>query len=344
MAAATALAPALSGVQKAAILLVALGDEASGALLKHLSDEEIEQVSAAITHLPPVPLAQAEAILEEFREAVNGALQVGRGGREYARRVLAQAFGPDGSKKHIEKLPPPRDRQSPIQQQLQKIEPQTLVRFVRAEHPQTAALILSRLSPAQSAAVLANMEPPLRADVAVRVASLNKISPAVFTKISTVIGTKLKSMGEVQRESSGGPRAAAEIFNQLDPAMCDELLEQMGVDHAALVEEIRQKMFVFDDLLSIDGSGITELLSRADRRQLTVALKGAGEELRAHLLKGLSQRGAAMLLEDMEALGPIKIRDVEAAQQAIIAVVRQLETEGVISRNRGGSGKDEQFV
>jgi flagellar motor switch protein FliG len=338
--AATALAPALTGLQKTAILLVALGDEASGNLLKHLSDEEVELVSGAIANLPVVPLAQAEAILEEFRDAANGALQVGHGGAEYARRMLAQAFGPEGSKKHIEKLPHGPDRQSTI---LQRIDPQVLVRFVRAEHPQTAALILSRVSPGQSAAVLSSMELPARADVAVRIATLNKISPAVFTKISAVIGTRLKSMGEVQRESSGGPRAAAEIFNQLDPAICDELLEQMNQDNEALVEEIRQKMFVFDDLRSIDGPGITEVLGRADRRQLTVALKGATEELRQHLLKGLSQRGAAMLLEDMEALGPVKIRDVEAAQQTIIAVVRQLESEGVISRNKG-SGKDEQYV
>lgn len=339
--AATALNPALTGLQKTAILLVALGDEASGALMKHLSDEEVEMASAAIANLPVVPLAQAEAILEEFREAANGALQVGHGGAEYARRVLTQAFGQDGSKKHIDKLPQGRERETSV---LQRIDPQVLVRFVRSEHPQTAALILSRVSPAQSAAVLSSMDLSLRADVAVRLASLNKISPAIFTKISAVIGTKLKSMGgEVQRESTGGPRAAAEIFNQLDPALCDELLEQMNQEHSALVEEIRQKMFVFDDLRSIDSAGVTELLSRADRRQLTVALKGATEELRTHLLKGLSQRGAAMLLEDMEALGPIKIRDVEAAQQAIIAVVRQLETEGVISRNKG-AGKDEQYV
>ncbi len=338
--AATALAPALTGLQKAAILLVALGDEASGGLLKLLSDEDVELVTGAIANLPVVPLAQAEAILEEFREAAHGAMQVGHGGTEYARRMLAMAFGPEGSKKHIEKLPQGNGGEPNM---LQRIDPQVLVRFVRAEHPQTAALILSRVSPAQSAAVLSAMELDLRADVAVRIASLNKISPAVFTKISAVLGTKLKGMGEVQRESSGGPRAAAEIFNQLDPAICDELLDQMNQDHSALVEEIRMKMFVFDDLRSIDSAGVTELLSRADRRQLTVALKGAAEELRQHLLKGLSQRGAAMLLEDMEALGPIKIRDVEAAQQSIIAVVRQLESEGVISRGKG-SGNDEQYV
>jgi flagellar motor switch protein FliG len=338
--AATALVPALTGLQKAAILLVALGDEASAVLLKQLSDDEVELVTGAIANLPVVPLAQAEAILEEFREATNGALQVGHGGAAYARRVLAHAFGPEGSKKHIDKLPQGRGQESNM---LQRIDPQVLLRFVRSEHPQTAALILSRVSPAQSAAVLSQMELGMRADVAVRIASLNKIAPAVFTKISAVMGTRLKGTAEVHRESSGGPRAAAEIFNQLDPAVCDELLDQMNQDHSALVEEIRMKMFVFDDLMSIDAAGVTELLSRADRRQLTVALKGATEDLRAHLLKGLSQRGAAMLLEDMEALGPVKIRDVEAAQQTIIAVVRQLESEGVISRNKGG-GKDEQYV
>lgn len=340
--AATATALKLTGLQKTAILLVALGDEASVAVLRHFSDEEVDMITAAIADLPPIELEQAETILEEFRQATDGALRLGYGGTEYARRILAQAFGPEGSKKHIDRLAPGRDRQSSMNQ-LQRVEPQLLVRFVSGEHPQTAALILSRLTPAQSAAVLASLEPSLRADVAVRVARLNKISPAVVTRISDVIGTKLKSMGEVQRESSGGPRVAAEILNQLDEGTCDELLQQMAENNPELVEEIRQKMFVFEDLLSIDAAGVTELLSRADRRQLTIALKGASETLRQHLLKRLSQRGAAMLLEDMEALGAVKIRDVEAAQQQVIAVVRKLESEGVISRNRGGGG-DEQYV
>ncbi|HUA85563.1 MAG TPA: flagellar motor switch protein FliG [Bryobacteraceae bacterium] len=338
--AAIATAPKLTGLQKTAILLVLLGDEASGVVLRHLNDEEIEQVTGAIATLPPIAAEQAEAILEEFRLATTGALQLGSGGAESARRMLTHAFGPEGSLKHLSRLPQGR---SGIHQQLQRIDPQLLVRFVTGEHPQTAALILSRLAPGQSAAVLASLEPALRADVAMRVARLNKISPAVFSKISSVIGEKLKSIGEVQRESSGGPRVAAEILNELDSAMCDAVLEQIGQQYADLAEEIRQKMFVFEDLLSIDGSGVTELLSRVDRRQLTIALKGASAELRQHLLKGLSQRGAAMLLEDMEALGAIKIRDVEGAQQQVIATVRQMESEGTISRNRGG-GKDEQFV
>ncbi len=157
-----------------------------------------------------------------------------------------------------------------------------------------------------------------------------------------MIGQKLKSVGEIKRESSGGPRAVAEIFNQLDSNLSNEILMQIGEENADLMEAIRQKMFVFEDLLAIDANGVKELLARADRRQLTVALKGTSEEIRQHLLKGMSQRGSAMLLEDMEALGPVKIKDVEAAQQQVIAVVRQLESEGVISLKGGGG--NEQYV
>src|SRR6185369_14939753 len=162
-----------------------------------------------------------------------------------------------------------------------------------------------------------------------------------MNKISSVISRKLQSLGEVKRESSGGLRAVAEIFNQLDGEMSNEILAQVGERDAALVESIRQKMFVFDDLMLLDANSIKELLGRADRRQLTIALKGTGDELRKHLLQGMSQRGASMLMEDMEALGPVKIREVEDAQQMMIALLRQLESEGVVSLKGGG---DEQYI
>jgi flagellar motor switch protein FliG len=336
-------APLMTGVQKSAILLIALGDQASAEILKHLSDEEVQMVSTAIAQLPAISPEDAEMVLEEFHESTAGALHVGQGGVDIAKRMLKAAFGPEGSKKHVERLPKKTESTISVNQQLQRFDPQLLARIVKSEHPQTVALILSHLSPAQSATVLASMDSKARANLAVRIAKLDQISPAVVEKISTVIGKKLSSIGEIKRESSGGPRAVAEIFNQLEAALSDDILNQIGEQHADLVEEIRQKMFVFDDLMSIDAGGIKELLSRADRRQLTIALKGTSDELRQHLLQGMSQRGASMLLEDMEALGPTKIRDVEAAQQQIIAVVRQLETEGLISRSKGGGG-NEQYV
>jgi flagellar motor switch protein FliG len=186
------------------------------------------------------------------------------------------------------------------------------------------------------------MEPEARSDIAFRIAKLDKISPAVVGKISAVIGQKLKSLGEMKRQPSGGPRAVAEIFNQLNTELSTEILAQIGEQNPELMDSIRQKMFVFDDLMALDANGVKELLARADRRQLTIALKGTNEELRQHLLKGMSQRGAAMLLEDMDALGPVKIREVEGAQQGIIAVLRQLETEGVLSLKGGGT--DDQYV
>lgn len=339
MAASTAV-PALSGVQKCAVLLIALGDQLSAELLKRMSDEEVQQVSSAIATLPAISSEQAQAVLEEFRNVTAEASQVGRGGVDFAKRILTNAFGPEGSKRHLDRLPAASGKDN----HLQRVDPQLLARFVKSEHPQTVAIILSHLSATQSAAVLASMNPEVRADLALRIARLDQISPAVIAKISAVIVQKLKSVGEVKRESSGGPRAVAEIFNQLDSQLSDEILAQIGEQNSEVMEEIRKKMFVFEDLLTIPANDIKELLGRADRRQLTIALKGSSEELRRHLLQGMSQRGAAMLLEDMEALGPIKIRDVEAAQEQVIAVVRQLESEGLLSRNKGGGGGDEQYV
>jgi flagellar motor switch protein FliG len=340
--AASAMVPVLTGVQKSAILMIALGDQASAELLKRLNDEEVRLVSNAIASLPAISTEQAQEVLEEFFAVTQNARNVGHGGAEYAARILTTAFGPEGSKKHLERLPS-LSTEPGSNEHLQRVDPQLLARFVRSEHPQTVALILAHLSPAQSAAVLASMDPEVRANLAVRIARLDQISPAVIAKISAVLGRKLKTLGEIKRESSGGPRAVAEIFNQLDTALSEEILAQIAEGDSDLVEAIRQKMFVFDDLLSIDATGIKELLARADRRILTIALKGTSDELRRHLLQGMSQRGAAMLLEDMEALGPIKIREVEAAQQQIITVIRQLESEGLLSRKKGGGG-DEQYV
>jgi flagellar motor switch protein FliG len=331
----------LSGVQKAAVLMIALGDQASAGLLKQLSEEQVQAVSAAIADLSSVTAAEAESVLQEFRDATADVARVGPGGIAYAKQILTSAFGPEGSKKHVDQLPGAHGEMGSTRQ-LQNVEPGLLARFVKSEHPQTVAIVLSQLNPSQSAGVLASMEPAARPDIAFRIAKLDKISPAVVAKISAVIGQKLKSLGEIKRQPSGGPRAVAEIFNQLDTELSSEILAQIGEQNPELMDSIRQKMFVFDDLMALDANGVKELLSRADRRQLTTALKGTNEELRQHLLKGMSQRGAAMLLEDMEALGPIKIREVEAAQQAIIAVLRQLEEEGVLSLKGGGG--DDQYV
>jgi len=339
--AATSATPTLNGRLKSAILLLSLGDEISAELLRRLNEDEVQAVMNAIASVSTVSDDDTKAVLEEFQAASGDLMRRNQGGVDYAKKLLTGAFGAEGSKKHLEKLPQPAGNAG---LQLRRVDPQLLARFVESEHPQTIALVLSHLTPAQSAAVLRAMNPAHRMEVTVRLARLDQIAPAVMSKISGIIAKKLKTLGELKRESSGGLRTVAEIFNQLDGELSTQILDQLREQDPELVDAIRQKMFVFEDLLSIEAAGIKELLGRADRRQLTLALKGASEELRKHLLQGMSQRGAAMLLEDMEALGPVKIREVEGAQQQIIAVVRVLEAEGVISLTGGGGGDDQYIV
>jgi flagellar motor switch protein FliG len=197
------------------------------------------------------------------------------------------------------------------------------------------------LNPSQAAGLLISLPPELRADVALRMANLDQISPEIISKIAAIIGQKLKALGELSRESYGGVRAVSEMFNRLDSSTSKEILEIIEQNDPNLVETIRHLMFVFEDLLLVDQNAIKEVLAKVDRKVLTIALKGTSDQLKAHFLQAMSQRGSEMLKEDMEALGPVKLKEVEASQQQIIAVVRQLESEGVISL-KGTVG--EQYV
>src|SRR5208282_2330217 len=209
------------------------------------------------------------------------------------------------------------------------------------EHPQTIALILSHLNPSQAAGLLFSLPTEIRADVALRMASLDQISPEIISKIAGVIGSKLKSIGELSREAYGGVHAVAEMFNRLDSTTSKDILDNIEQSNPALVETIRHMMFVFEDILLLDVNAVKEVLAKVDRKILTVALKGTSEQMKNHMLQAMSQRGAEMLREDMDALGPIKIKEVEGSQQQIIPVVRLLETEGVISLKGTGG---EQYV
>jgi flagellar motor switch protein FliG len=197
------------------------------------------------------------------------------------------------------------------------------------------------LNPSQAAGLLSSLPADMRADVALRMASLDEISPEIIGKIAGVIGTKLKSLGELSREAYGGVHAVAEMFNRMDSNSSKDILDTIESANSPLVETIRHLMFVFDDLLLLDVNALKEVLAKVDRKILTVALKGTSDQMKNHMLQAMSQRGAEMLREDMEALGPIKIKEVESAQQQIISVVRQLESEGTISL-KGGSG--DQYV
>jgi len=326
----------LTGPQKAAILLVALGDKVSGEVMKQLNDDEAKAVSKAIARLDNVTPSQTESVLEEFSQLTRQ--NMGRGGFDYAKRVLANAFGPEGAKRIAEYLPRTGTRFNKNIETLQKADPNQLSRFIESEHPQTIALILSHLSASQAASLLANLPVPLRSDVTLRIAQLDSVSPDVVARISVVISEKLRTLGEVKMELHGGPRAVAEILNRMEGAMSDEILGNLQ-EEQPLVDAIRHYMFTFDDLLLIDSTAMKEVVGKIDRKLLVVALKGTSDQLKNQFLQCMSMRGAEMLKEDMEAAGPVRIREVEAAQQQILAVVRQLESEGTLSLKGGGGAE-----
>ncbi|MDP9169687.1 MAG: flagellar motor switch protein FliG [Acidobacteriota bacterium] len=331
----------MSGVRKAAILLILLGDKTSADIVKQLSDEEVQLVAREVARLDSITSEQAEALLEEFYQTNMAHDFVVRGGMDYAKKMLVSAFGQDVSRNLIDRVAKAIGGDSANLDMLQKADPQQLAKFIHHEHPQTIALVLSHLGPTQAAALLVSLPSELRADVALRMANLDQISPEIVNTIASVLGQKLKSLGEISRESYGGVRAVSEMFNRLDSGTSKSILETIEAQNPNLVESIRQLMFVFEDLLLTDVNQIREILAKVDRKALTLALKGTSDHLKNHFFETMSARAIDMLKEDIEALGPVRIKDVEGAQQQIIAVVRELEAQGVITL-KGAVG--EQYV
>src|SRR5271157_6596833 len=331
----------LPGLRKAAMLLIVLGEQASADLLQQLSEEDVQKVSREVARVTAISSEQAENVLNEFHHISTAGDYVARGGIDYARKLLQRAFSPEMARRLLDRLTKTLGSDAASFDAIQKADPQQLAKFIHNEHPQTIALVLSHLNSTQAAALLTSLPAGLRADVSQRMASLDQISPEIILKIAGVIGQKLKTLGEFSRESYGGVRAVAEMLNRLDSASSRGILDSIEKQEPNVAETIRHLMFVFEDLLLIDPMGLKEVLGKVDRKLLTVALKGTSDQLKNQILSCMSQRGAEMLREDMEALGPVKIKEVDAAQQQIISIVRQLEAEGVVSL-KGTVG--EQYV
>lgn len=335
METATVQKKGLTGTQKAAILMVILGEGVSSSLLRELEEEEVQRIGRELAALRMISSEMAEEVISEFYEMLTAHEYVLKGGLDYAQRILVNAFGPDHAKRLLERVTSSLSVDAASFDALQRADPQQLANFIHNEHPQTIALILSHLGPTQAANLLESLPAQMRPDVSIRMANLDQISPEIIAKIANIVGDKLRSLGEVNREAYGGARAVAEMFNRLDQKDSKNLLEKIETVNPELFETIRHLMFVFEDLLKVEATGMRELLARVDRRILTVALKGTSDALKDHFLQTMSQRGADMLREDLEALGPVKMREVESAQQQIISVVRQLEAEGLVDLTPG---------
>lgn len=331
----------LKGPSKAAALFVLLGEDVSSQLLKFLEEDEIEKISREMTVLQQVPPQLAESVLEEFHNMSLAGQYITSGGLEYTKKVLQKGLGADGSRRVLERVI--KSLESSVGfNALEKADPQQLSRFIQNEHPQTIALILAHLDPAHAAELLGTLPENVRADVVVRMANLGEIPPDVIKRISAILTQKLSAMGTSRLETVGGARAVAEMVNKMDRMAGRSILEKIETESPELAVNIRNLMLVFEDIMLIDNVGIREILQRVDKKALTLALKGTSEELQAQIFKNMSQRAVEMMKEDMEALGPVRIRDVEKSQHEIVEVIQKLEEEGVISMR--GAGGDEYVV
>lgn len=319
------------GMDKAAGLLATLGESASAQILRHLNEDEVQRVLQSVAQLQHLNSESAEQILEEYRQMLLAQQYVVKGGIDYARGMLFSAFGPEVAGRLLDRIQDRMNADMANFDALRKTDPQQLAKFLQSEHPQTIALVLSHLNSSQAAVLLSSLPQDIQNDVAVRMAHIDQISPDIIQKIAQVIEQKLKTLGEFSRESYGGARAVAEMINRLDMNIGKGIMTAIEQNDTKLFETIRHLMFVFEDLMQLDLRDLKELIQKVDKKVLTIAMKGTSDQLRDRIFSVLSQRNAEMLREDIEVVGAVKIREVEKAQQDIIALVREMEKEGVLS-------------
>ena len=323
-----------TGIQKAAILLIALGPERSADIFKHLKEDEIEELTLEIANTRSVSPQVKEDVLNEFYQICLAQQYIAEGGIGYAKELLDKALGEDRAKEVITKLT--ASLQVRPFEFVRKTDPSQLLNFIQDEHPQTIAMILSYLTSAQAALVIGALPPEKQADVAQRIAMMDRTSPDVIKEVERVLEKKLSSLVNQDYTIVGGVDAIVNILNTVDRTTEKHIMESLEIEEPELADEIRKKMFVFEDILLLDDRAIQRVLRDVDNADLGVALKAANEEVQNVIFKNLSKRLAAMIKEDMEFMGPVRMKDVEEAQQKVVSVIRKLEDSGEIVISRGG--------
>jgi len=331
----------LSGRQKAAVLFLVLGEDLTAEVFKRLDDDEVQDISREISMIGAVPADVTDRVVEEFYNLTLAKEYMTIGGIEYAKKVLIKSLGPEEARRIIDRLIKLLEKSAGFSS-LEKINPQQLSKFIQNEHPQTIALILAHLSASQAAELISALPEDMRTEIVIRMANLEEISPEIVKKIAGVLDQKLEALGSYSLEEYGGVKAVSELFNRMDRRASRNVLEQIESRDPELAASIRDLMFVFEDILLIDDQGVMEILKRVDKKSLALALKGSNDELKTKFFRNMSQRAAEMLKEEMEYLGPIRVKEVEKAQHEIVEVVRNLEEEGVIVI--GGAGGEEYVV
>lgn len=324
----------ISGTQKAAILLIALGPEKSSTIFKHLKEEEIEELTLEIANTRSVTPQVKEEVIDEFYQVCLAQQYIAEGGISYAKELLEKALGNEKALDVIGKLT--ASLQVKPFEFIRKTDAGQLLNFIQDEHPQTIALILSYLSAAQAALIVSALPPNRQADVAKRIAVMDRTSPEVIKEVEKVLESKLASLVNQDYTIIGGVDAVVDILNTVDRGTEKHIMETLEIEEPELADEIRKKMFVFEDILLLDDRAIQRVLRDVDNNDLGLALKGANEQVQTVVFNNMSKRLAVMIKEDMEFMGPVRMKDVEEAQQKIVNIVRKLEDSGEIVISRGG--------
>ena len=324
----------LSGIEKAAILLISLGPEKSVNVFKHLKEDEIEQLTLEIANTRSVSASKKEEVLDEFYEVCLAQQYIAEGGISYAKQLLEEALGSEKAKDVIGKLT--ASLQVRPFEFVKKTDPTQLLNFIQDEHPQTIALILSYLSSSQASVIIAALPPEKQADVAKRIAQMDRTSPDIIKEVEKVLERKLASLVNQDYTIVGGVYAIVEILNTVDRGTEKHIIETLEIEEPELADEIRRKMFVLEDILSLDDKSIQRVLREVDNNEIAMALKGSTEEVQTVIFNNLSKRLAVMIREDMEFMGPVRLKDVEEAQQKIVNIIRKLEDSAEIIISRGG--------
>lgn len=326
---------ALSGRQKVAILWMVLGRESAARIAEQMSPEEVEMISYEIARMEQVDSGTAEAVLHEWLETARAMESIALGGVDYAREILEQALGTQRASYVLKRLQAQLNESAGLNS-LRKVDPQQLGGMLRNEHPQTIALVLAHLDPTQTAAVLKEIGTDVGKSVVYRMASMEKVSPEMIELIERALGPETELSLNQGLSMAGGPQSVAAVLNLIAPSMEKELLEGLAAHDPELCEQVKNLMFVFEDLIVLEGRAMQRLLREVESKDLALALKVASDDLKAAVMGAMSKRAVEALEEEIEFLGPVRLRDVEMAQVAIVGLVRQLEEAGEIVISTGG--------
>ena len=330
----------LTGREKAAVFLVSVGPEVSADIFKHLKEDEVEELTFEIARIDKIDPEERDTVLMEFQELMMAQDFIVTGGVDYAREVLERALGTQKAVDIINRLT--SSLQTKPFDFIRRTDPTHLINFIQNEHPQTIALILSYLDSQKAAQILSNLQHDIQADVAKRIALMDRTSPEILREVERVLERKLSTLASEDYTSAGGVDAVVSILNNADRTTERNIIEALEEDDPDLAEEIKKKMFVFEDIITLDDRSIQRVLRQVDTGDLAKALKAVDLEVQDKIFRNMSKRAAQMLKEDMEYMGPIRLKDVEEAQQKIVNIIRKLEEQGEIVLSRGA--EDEIIV